>query len=342
MSVGLASPLLSWGASSTLDIVTGGAGFLGFHLADRLSRDGRDVLIVDNFIRGDLDDRLKDLLSRPNVTLMEGDLCEPSFVNQLPSAERLFHFAAYNGTQNFYENPVGVLRHSTIPALNLAERYSKSDSLRFMAYTGSSESYAGAIKHGITDVPTPETAPLVITDITNPRWSYAAGKLHGEITTALTCQTAGIDWQVWRVHNCFGPRMGTKHVMPDFVERANRNVFELYGYEDMRTFLFVEDAIDIMVGLSSQPNANNKIINVGGIDEMTMLNLGERLMQMMNKTGDIICHPSPAGSVSRRRPDVSLLNELLPHFNYRDFEKSLQVTVESIIADIKAGTLSAK
>lgn len=324
------------------DLITGGAGFLGFHLADALSKSGGQVVIADNFIRGDHDYRLKDLLERDNVTLIEGDLCEMSFINSLPSVDRVFHFAAYNGTQNFYDNPVGVIRHSTIPALNLVERYAVAEPVKFMAYTGSSESYAGAIKHGLTGVPTPETTPLVIDDVTNPRWSYATGKLHGEVTTALACQQAGIPWQIWRVHNCFGPRMGAKHVMPDFVERAHRDVFELYGYEDTRTFLYVDDAIDIMTKLSESPAAQNQIVNVGGINEMTMLDLGRQIMAAMGKTGDIECHPSPSGSISRRRPDVDRLLSLLPDFKYRNFDDSLKVTIESIVADIEAGIYGQK
>lgn len=324
------------------DIVTGGAGFLGFHLSDRLSREGRNVVIVDNFIRGDRDYRLKELLERPNVSLVEGDLCDMDFINDLPKAERVFHFAAFNGTQNFYENPVGVIRHSTIPALNLVERYALAEPVKFMAYTGSSESYAGAIKHGITTVPTPETTPLVIDNITNPRWSYAAGKLHGEVTVALACQQAGIPWQVWRVHNCFGPRMGAKHVIPDFVERAYRDVFELYGYEDTRTFLYVDDAIDIVTRLTGTPEAQNQIVNVGGINEMTMLSLGQQIMYAMGKTGEIECHPAPSGSISRRRPDVSRLLSLLPGFEYRDFSESLRKTIDSIVSDIDAGIYGQK
>jgi len=324
------------------DLITGGGGFLGFHLADRLSREGRKVVIVDNFIRADFDYRLRALLERDNVELLEGDLCDMNFVNGLPMVERVFHFAAFNGTQNFYENPMGVIRHSTIPALNLVERYVEQDQVKFFAYTGSSESYAGAIAQGITGVPTPESTPLVIDDITNPRWSYAAGKMHGEITVALTCQQKDIPWQVWRVHNCFGPRMGAKHVIPDFTERASRAVYELYGFEDTRTFLYVEDAIDICTRLAQTESAHNAITNVGGINEMTMLSLGQQVLKVMGKTGEIDCYDAPSGSIKRRRPDVTRLLGLLPDFEYRDFSESLKITVDSILDDISKGIYGTK
>lgn len=324
------------------DIVTGGAGFIGFHLASRLQREGRDVVLVDNFIRGERDYRLLELLKNKNVRLIEGDLCDAPFVDSLPDAQRVFHFAAYNGTQNFYQNPVGVLRHSTIPALNLVERYMARQKVELFAYTGSSESYAGAIKWGITGIPTPETTPLVIDDITNSRWSYATGKLHGEVTTAVAGDHHGVPWQVWRVHNCFGPRMGAKHVIPDFTERAVRGVYELYGADDTRTFLYVDDAVDLMMRLSQSDLAARQIVNVGGINEMSMLELGNAVLGAMGIAGEIVVHAAPSGSTPRRRPDVTKLQELAGKLEFTEFTQALKVTVDSIVDDINQGVYGEK
>lgn len=324
------------------DIVTGGAGFIGFHLASRLQREGREVVLVDNFIRGERDYRLLELLSNENVRLIEGDLCDASFVNSLPEAQRVFHFAAYNGTQNFYQNPVGVLRHCTIPALNLVERYMAKQKVELFAYTGSSESYAGAVKWGITGIPTPETTPLVIDDIANPRWSYATGKLHGEVTTAVAGDHHGVPWQVWRVHNCFGPRMGAKHVIPDFTERAIRGVYELYGADDTRTFLYVDDAVDLMMALARTEQASRQIVNVGGINEMSMLELGRAILEVMGIDEDILVHPAPSGSTPRRRPDVTKLKELTGTVEFTHFMQALKTTVDSIVDDVRRGVYVEK
>lgn len=324
------------------DLVTGGAGFLGYHLARGLSDAGRDVVIVDNMVRSTADPRLADLLARPGVTFIEADLCDPHLVNDLPSVERVFHLAAHNGTQNFYENPHDVIRNSTIPTLNLLERYAKREQVSLFTYTGSSESYAAAVTRGLTPVPTPEDTPLIIEDIVNPRWSYAAGKLHGEIALATAADQFGVPWQIWRVHNCFGPRMGAKHVIPDFTERALRDVFELYGHADTRTFLYVDDAVDIMQGLAASPDAMRQVINVGGRGEMTMLELGQQIMKVLGKTGDIDCKDSPKGSVARRAPDVTKLLGLLPEFAYRDFDASLKLTLDSVIEEVAAGHYSTK
>ena len=189
------------------DLVTGGAGFLGYHLAYALAEAGQDVVVVDNLVRSQIDPRFDALTKRDNVTFLHGDLCETEFVSALPDVKRVFHLAALNGTQNFYDKPLDVIRHSTIPALNLLDRYARAD-LDLFAYTGSSESYAGAISRGLTGIPTPETTPLVIGEVDNPRWSYAAGKLHGELAVAAAGSQCGTPWQIWRVHNCVGPRQG--------------------------------------------------------------------------------------------------------------------------------------
>lgn len=324
------------------DLVTGGAGFLGFHLARALADEGRDVVIVDNMVRSEADPRFEALIARGNVTFIPGDLCDPRLVDGLPSVSRVFHLAAYNGTQNFYENPHEVIRHSTIPTLNLLDRYARREQVDLFVYTGSSESYAAAVTRGLTPVPTPENTLLIIEDIANPRWSYAAGKLHGEVALAGSAGQFGVPWQVWRVHNCFGPRMGAKHVIPDFTERARRDIFELYGSADTRTFLYVDDATDIMCGLAASDAAMGEIVNVGGEGEMTMLELGRQILDIMGKEGEIDRKPSPRGSVARRSPDVTKLRRLLPQFRYRPFDETLKLTVESILEDIAAGLYSDK
>lgn len=324
------------------DLVTGGAGFLGFYLARTLSEQGRKVTIVDNFVRSTSDPLWDKLLARDNVTFIRGDLCDTDFVNGLPDMDCVFHLAAFNGTQNFYSQPIEVMRHSTIPAMNLVDRYMVKSRVSFFAYTGSSESYAGAISNNITTIPTPENTPLVIDDVTNPRWSYAVGKLHGEVVTAVAGNHCKIPWQIWRVHNCFGPRMGSKHVMSDFIERASRDVFELYGYKDTRTFLYVEDAIRIMMGLRVNPNAHGEIINVGGINEIMILDLAKKIMKQMGRSGKIELYPPPRGSINRRLPDTTKLQSLLKEFRYSNFTESLQITVESLLEEIKSGGHSEK
>lgn len=328
-------------SKSEKDLVTGGAGFLGYHLAAALVDMGREVVIADNFVRSDADPRFDSLIGRRDVTFLEGDLCDPLFVSQLPEVSRVFHLAALNGTQNFYDRPFEVIQHSTMPTVNLLARYSQSGISSFY-YTGTSESYAGAVSRGIAPIPTPENVPLVIDDVMNPRWSYAAAKMHGEVAVASAGTQFGFPWQIWRIHNCFGPRMGAKHVIPDFTERAARDVFELYGADQTRTFLYVRDAVQILTRLAKTRAAYGRVINIGGTDEMTMSALADHIMTILRKNGEVVSKPAPSGSIARRRPDTTLLTELLDGIEHTPFDQALRSTVEDVLDDVRAGKFATK
>jgi len=158
----------------TTSIVTGAAGFIGFAVANRLANDpDHRVVAIDNFIRGERDDAVDELEARPNVTFLEVDLSSPDALRRLPDldVDDVFHFAALNGTQNFYERPYEVLRHSTLPCFTLIERYVKPGAVRGrFVYAGSSEAYAGTVTRFGWPIPTAEDVPLCIEDPTNPRW----------------------------------------------------------------------------------------------------------------------------------------------------------------------------
>ena len=170
-------------------LITGAAGFIGYALAKRLADDPtNELIVVDNFIRGKRDAGYLELCARPNVTALELDLSAPGAVETLPttSLDYLFHLAALNGTQNFYEKPYEVLRHSTLPAFALIDKYVVTRAVRNrFVYAGSSEAYASTISVFDWAVPTKEDVPLCIDDPTNARWSYGASKLHGEVLTCV-------------------------------------------------------------------------------------------------------------------------------------------------------------
>ncbi len=293
-------------------LVTGAAGFLGYHLADTLSREATsEVLCVDNFVRGECDQLYDELCRRRNVTRLDVDLCDRDAVFSLPDdCEIIFHLAALNGTQNFYERPLDVLRCSTLPTFWLLERFGSSSALRRFLYAGTSESYASTVTRFGWEIPTGEDVPLSIDDISNPRWSYAASKMHGEVLTAQAARHYGKDFTIIRYHNAYGPRMGDRHVVPDFLMRAKRGELALYGYEDTRSFLYVSDSVAATIALAKADNAAGQVVNVGSDEEISILRLAELMLDICGMKGDIALHPSPKGSVRRRVPSITKLRSL--------------------------------
>jgi nucleoside-diphosphate-sugar epimerase len=311
-------------------LVTGSAGFLGYHLARTLADDAANQIVcVDSGIRGAFDDAYEALGARPNVERYDIDLNDPAAVAALPDdIDLIYHLAALNGTQNFYERPFEVVRCCTLPTLNLLQKYGPLKRLQRFVYAGTSESYASTVTRFGWPVPTAEDVPLGIDDVFNPRWSYAMGKMHGEIATITGCNQYGINFSVIRYHNAYGPRMGDKHVVPDFYNRARNGVFALYGYEDTRSFIYVDDAIAATMAVANADGAKGQVVNVGGSREITMLELGQIMMQVAGFTGEIEKHPSPKGSVKRRCPDVTKLRQLTGYEESWTLEGGLKETAK--------------
>jgi nucleoside-diphosphate-sugar epimerase len=317
-------------------LITGAAGFIGYVLAKRLGEDPtNELILVDNFVRGERDAAYRELASKPNVTAIELDLSAADALERLPTTalDFVFHLAAFNGTQNFYERPYDVLRHSTLPTFTLIDKYVVTRAVRErFVYAGSSEAYASTItKFGWT-VPTTEDVPLCIDDPTNARWSYGASKLHGEVLTCVACAQYDVPFSSIRYHNVYGPRMGDKHVVPDFVSRMSRGVYELYGHEDTRSFLYVEDAIEATLALARSAAARDQVVNIGSTHEITIRELGEQMLRAAGIQAEIVLHPSPAGSVRRRSPDVSKLRALTDFTPRWTLEQGLRETVAWYLA----------
>ena len=315
-------------------LVTGAAGFLGFHLTRALAkRSDIEVVAVDSFVRGERDDHFARLMALPNVRFVEADLSDKDQVGSLSDdVDIVFHLAALNGTQNFYERPLDVIRCCTLPTMLLAEKYGKVGVGRFV-YAGTSESYASTVTRFNWPVPTAEDVPLSIDDVTNPRWSYAISKMHGEVVTAQASRAFNVPFSIIRYHNAYGPRMGDKHVVPDFYARMRQERFELFGHEDTRSFLYVDDAIRATILVAETSVCANEIINIGGIREITMLELGRAMMAGRGVSGEIILHDSPAGSVKRRVPVVDKLVRLTGFSEQVSLEDGLAATARFYLDD---------
>lgn len=315
-------------------LVTGAAGFIGYHVARTLAgRSDARVYCVDNFLRGDEDEAYLDLVRKPNVERLDCDLTDLAQVQALPvRVDTVLHLAALNGTQNFYERPFDVVRHCTLPTLNLLEKYGKTGVSRFV-YAGTSEAYASTVTRFGWPVPTAEDVPLGIDDPSNVRWSYGASKLHGEVAVFAAAHQYGVPHTIIRYHNVYGPRMGDKHVVPDFLIRARNGEFRLYGGDDTRAFLYIDDAVEATLAVAALPACQGEVINIGGSREIRIDELARIMMSVGGWSSPIEISDSPVGSVKRRAPELAKLTRLTAFAEKWSLEEGLRETARYYLGD---------
>jgi UDP-glucuronate decarboxylase len=293
-------------------LILGGAGFIGYHLAQRLAAEGRPVTIVDDFSRGRLDPELETLCARPGVTLHQADLTRPDGLAGLPRQwEQVYMLAAVVGVRNVETDPARVVRVNTLAVLNVLDWLPGRGEVLFFAST--SETYAGGVAAGTVPVPTPEDVPLSVPDIGAPRFAYAASKILGEAAVLHTARARGLRAVIGRFHNVYGPRMGVDHVIPELSVRALRreDPFRVYGGEQRRAFCHVSDAVEALVRLTATEAAWGQVVNIGNDGEETRVDDLVRLVLRLARFEPAIDpRPAPAGSVARRCPDIGRLRGL--------------------------------
>jgi nucleoside-diphosphate-sugar epimerase len=298
-------------------LITGGAGFVGFHLAKKEANNGNEVTILDNFKRPNMDEEFKNLISSSNVIFLQNDISDPqTFKNlKLDYYDIVYHFAAFNGTSNFYDYPAEVLKIGSLSTIYLLEWICSHNVRPLVIYTSSSETYAGTMKvmEENFPIPTPETIPLTIDDVTNVRWSYGASKLIGEVAFYCYSKSHNFDnFNIVRLHNIYGARMGNDHVISQFIIRFLKNEFpfKILGFEQTRSFCYIDDVLEGLEKISNF-GIRKEIYHIGNDkEEIKIIDLAKILFDVAGKEYDFILQEAPVGSVSRRCPNIDKLKSL--------------------------------
>ena len=308
-------------------VILGAAGFIGYHLAKSLAVEAKvDLLLVDNFIRGANDEDFLKLSGLQNVNFAELDLSkESSFENLFNKSDLVINCAALNGTQNFYQVPLDVMLNTGISAF-FAARYAALAQVHKYIYLGSSESYAGGVNLGFVGVPTSENVPLVIENVENIRWSYSLGKTFGEIACYSANSQLGLNFQILRIHNIYGPRMGNKHVIPDLIEKFRLGNMDVPGHGESRAFMYIDDLVGVVRFLIANENNDIKLMNVGSQTETLIKILAEKIAKVLEIEKAIKPLESWPGSVKRRLPDTSLLRSIYA-FDETSLDEGLDKTI---------------
>ncbi len=293
-------------------LITGGAGFVGFHLAKRLAETNR-ITVIDNLARGRMDDELRKLIENPNVQFIEADLTDPrAYLTLDKDFDYIYHLAAVIGVKNVSENPDRVLYVNAISNLLLFEFAKNMPNLKKIFFSSTSEIYSGTLMHFGIDVPTNEEVNLTLADIKSPRTTYMLSKMYGESICFNYHKKYNIPFTVGRYHNVYGPRMGFLHVVPEMFIKVNRSSnIDVPSPTHTRAMCYIDDAIEMTIRACENTNTNQEIVNIGNQDqEINIVDLVRTIAKVMNKEIIINELPDTPGSPARRCPDISKIKNL--------------------------------
>ncbi|MDD5541633.1 MAG: GDP-mannose 4,6-dehydratase [Acidobacteriia bacterium] len=315
-------------------LVTGGAGFIGSHLAEECLQNGNEVVVLDNFATGRRDN-LKHLEKYPHLKLVQDSIMNYSrMVELVGSCDAVFHMAAAVGVEYILENPLLSIQinfRGTDLLLELANKFQKC-----VLIASSSEVYGRNNK-----VPLREDDNRTYGSTAVVRWSYAAGKALDEFLGLAYWQTTHLPVVIIRFFNIIGPRQTGRYgmVVPRLVCQALRGEdLTVYGNgQQSRTFTCVYDAVKAVRRLIGMPEAYGQVFNIGGSKEITILDLAKRIIELTDSKSTIKIVPyeqayqSGFEDMERRVPDVSKVEKLIGCVN----PTSLDDTIRSVIEFFK-------
>ncbi len=300
-------------------LVTGGAGFLGSHLCDRLLGDGHDVICLDSFFTGTRAN-LAHLLGHPRFELARHDVQQPLTME----VDRIFHLACPASPIHYQRNPVRTIRTAVEGTLNLLEVARESGARMLIAST--SEVYGDPAEHPQSENYWGHVNPI------GPRACYDEGKRCAEALATAYATQYGVEVRIARIFNTYGPRMHENdgRVVSNFVVQALSGApLTVFGDgRQTRSFCYVSDLIEGFVRLMASSHGCDPV-NLGNPRETTMIELATMVKDLTGSSSEIVHAPLPKDDPVRRNPDISRANRLLGGWEPTvPLEKGLRNTVD--------------
>ncbi len=317
-------------------LITGGAGFIGSHLAERLLDDGHEVIVLDNLSTGSIGN-IAHLKGRPAFSYtIDSVTNEPLLAELIDRCDVVFHLAAAVGVKLIVEQPVHTIEtnvHGTEVVLKHANKKKK-----LVVIASTSEVYGKS-----TDVPFREAADLVLGPSAKHRWAYACSKLIDEFLALAYWKEKKLPVVIVRLFNTVGPRQTGQYgmVLPTFVGQAlaGQPITVFGDGTQSRSFTYVGDVVDALVKLAQDKRAVGEVFNIGNMGEVTIADLAARVKTMTGSCSPIHYIPYDqayeAGfeDMPRRVPDISKIREFVGYEPKLGLEEIIRSVIEHMRAD---------
>lgn len=298
-------------------LVTGGAGFIGSHLCERLIAEGHEVVCLDNFFTGTREN-VGNLLSHPHFELHRHDVQHPLTME----VDQIYHLACPASPVHYQRNPVRTIRTSVEGTLNLLDVARESGARMMISST--SEVYGDPAVHPQREDYWGNVNPI------GPRSCYDEGKRCAEALAVAYASQYGTQVRIARIFNTYGPRLhqADGRVVSNFIVQALRNEpITVYGEgQQTRSFCFVSDLVEGFLRLMASEHGSDPV-NLGNPHECTMIELAEAVISLTGSRSKIEHRPLPKDDPTRRRPDITRAKDLLGWEPTVGLEQGLEKTI---------------
>ena len=301
-------------------LVTGGAGFIGSHLCERLLDEGNEVICLDNYFTGSKKNILH-LLKNPYFELIRHDVTMPFFIE----VDEIYNLACPASPIHYQYNPIKTVKTSVMGAINMLGLAKRIKAKILQAST--SEVYGDPAVH-----PQPETYWGNVNPI-GSRSCYDEGKRCAETLFMDYHQQNNVMIKIVRIFNTYGPRMHPNdgRVVSNFIVQALQDKHvTIYGDgSQTRSFQYIDDLVEGIIRMMNTSSDITGPVNLGNPVEFTIKELADKIIRMTNSKSEIIFKPLPADDPLQRKPDISMARELLNDWKPRiDLENGLSNTIE--------------
>jgi UDP-glucuronate decarboxylase len=299
-------------------LVTGGAGFIGSHLCEKLLQDGNEVICLDNFFSG-AKMNIIHLLKNPYFELVRHDVTTPFFVE----VDQIYNLACPASPINYQYNPIKTVKTSVMGAINmlgLAKRVKAS-----ILQASTSEIYGDPQVHPQVESYWGHVNPIGI------RSCYDEGKRCAETLFMDYHHQNNVNIKIIRIFNTYGPRMlqNDGRVVSNFIVQALKGEnISIYGDgSQTRSFQYIDDLIEAMVRVMNSPSDFTGPVNIGNPNEFTIMELAEQVLKLTGSVSKIDFHPLPSDDPLHRQPDIQLAKQLFNWEPHIELEEGLKKTI---------------